>query len=59
MQTLRDAIDGVTGFFSGIKEGIDNFHLYTLNRSEMTKRIIEYFVVSINEDDIASEKMAS
>ncbi|SVA84097.1 uncharacterized protein METZ01_LOCUS136951 [marine metagenome] len=41
------------------KEGIDNFHLYTLNRSEMTKQIIEYFVLSINMDDITSEKMAS
>jgi|TARA_B110000263_G_scaffold145917_1_gene126543 methylenetetrahydrofolate reductase (NADPH) len=41
------------------KEGIDNFHLYTLNRSKMTKRIIEYFVVSIAEDRIASEKIAS
>ena len=41
------------------KEGIDNFHLYTLNRSEMTKQIIEYFVLSITENNIASEKMAS
>ena len=41
------------------KEGVDNFHLYTLNRSEMTKQIIEYFVLSITENNIASEKMAS
>lgn len=41
------------------KEGVDNFHLYTLNRSEMTKQIIEYFAVLINEEVILSEKIAS
>ena len=41
------------------KEGIDNFHLYTLNRSEMTKRIIQHFAVPSMGEIARSEMRAS
>ncbi|MEE3345748.1 MAG: methylenetetrahydrofolate reductase, partial [Chloroflexota bacterium] len=41
------------------KEGIDNFHLYTLNRSEMTKRIIQHFAVPSMDEIARSEIRAS
>jgi hypothetical protein len=41
------------------KNGIDNFHLYTLNRSAMTERIIENFRDRLMSESLEQEKKAS
>ena len=42
-----------------LNEGIDNFHLYTLNRGVMTRKIIEHFEAPNRIKTVSSEMKAS
>ena len=42
-----------------LNEGIDNFHLYTLNRGDMTRKIIEHFEAPNRIKTVSSEMKAS
>ena len=56
---VRACVIEVNEAFQLHSNGIENFHLYTLNRSEMTKQIIENFKSDLINEAQKQDKKAS